>query len=138
MSSEPIRLKTTQVTTTRASMLSAQGGRCALCGLPLKAEQAVLDHDHQTGAVRAALHRGCNSLLGKIENNHRRYGVANLPAFLHGAVTYLHRHTTNQTGLLHPSHKTDEEKRLARNKAARLKRASNRKEAHATAQDSDS
>jgi hypothetical protein len=84
----------------------------------------VLDHDHSTGAVRATLHAGCNSLLGKVENNYKRYGVTNLAAFLSGVASYLQRHTINQTGWLHNTHKTDDEKRIKRNAAARSKRAS--------------
>jgi hypothetical protein len=83
----------------------------------------VLDHDHSTGAVRATLHRGCNALLGKVENNHKRYGIPNLAAFANGIAAYLQAHETNRTGLLHPTHKTDDEKRLRRNKIARASRA---------------
>ncbi len=87
----------------------------------------MLDHCHTTGAVRATLHRSCNSLLGKVENNAARFGVRSLPAFLHGAAKYLQIHTTNITGLTHPTHKTLDEKRLARNKAAVTKRAKAKK-----------
>ena len=117
------RLKTTEVGRVRADMLDKQGSRCGLCQLPCQPGEAVLDHDHLTGAIRAALHRGCNSLLGKLENNFRRYGVKNLAAFLHGAVPYLQKHEENRTGLLHPSHKSEDEKRLARNAKARKARA---------------
>ncbi len=104
-------------------MLTAQGGRCALCAQVCTPQEAVLDHDHETGAIRAALHRGCNALLGKVENNYRRYGVRNLAAFMAGLATYLQKHEQNRTGLLHPSHKTDEEKRVKRNALARKRRA---------------
>ena len=117
------KLKYAEVADTRAEMLKAQGHKCALCGLPLSADKAVLDHDHKTGIVRAALHASCNSLLGKVENNAPRYGVPNLSAFLHGAAKYLQNHSDNRTGLLHPTHKTDEEKRVLRNKKARVARA---------------
>ena len=117
------RLKTTEVAPTREAFLLKQSNRCALCQLPLTSPKAVLDHDHSTGLVRASLHSGCNSLLGKVENNHKRYGVPNLSAFLHGAAAYLQRHETDQTGLLHPTHRTPEEKRVARNTKARKTRA---------------
>jgi len=115
------RLKTTEIAVVRASLAKQQQGRCAICQLPLSKE--VLDHDHSTGAVRATLHAGCNSLLGKVENNYRRYGVQNLAAFLSGVASYLQRHATNQTGLLHSTHRSDDEKRLARNAKARKTRA---------------
>ncbi len=91
------------------------------------AQDPVLDHCHKTGAVRGTLHRSCNSLLGKVENNVARFGVKNLPAFLHGCAGYLQRHSTNITGMIHPTHKTDEEKRLARNAKARKVRATRKK-----------
>jgi hypothetical protein len=76
--------------------------------------------------VRGTLHRSCNSLLGKVENNAARFGIKSLPAFLHGCAGYLQRHATNITGLIHPTHKTDDEKRLARNKKAVKVRAAKR------------
>jgi hypothetical protein len=116
------RLKLTEVATTRSTLAQQQGQVCALCRLPMRADQMVLDHDHNTGAIRAVLHRGCNSLLGKVENNYRRYGLTSgtLPAFLNGAAGYIQKHETPQLDLLHPTHKTPEEKRLIINKRARL------------------
>lgn len=104
-----------------------QGNKCALCQLPGVANDPVLDHCHTTGAVRGTLHRSCNSLLGKVENNAARFGIKNLSAFLHGAAGYLQRHSTNITGLIHPTHKTADEKRIARNKKAVLTRAAKKR-----------
>lgn len=115
------RLKTTEVAVVRERLAIQQGGRCALCQLPLT--KPVLDHDHTTGAVRGTLHNGCNALLGKVENNYKRYGVVNLSAFLHGLAAYLQRHQTNQTGFLHSTHRTEDEKRERRNTKARAARA---------------
>lgn len=115
------RLKTTEVAVVRERMAKANGNRCALCQLPLT--KPVLDHDHATGAVRGVLHNGCNALLGKLENNYKRYGVVNLAAFSNGVAAYLQRHVTNQTGYLHPTYRTTEEKRLLTNARARKKRA---------------
>lgn len=117
------KLKASEIAATREQMLLNQGGKCALCKLPLPLNQAVLDHDHGTGIVRGVLHRGCNSLLGKVENNYRRYGVRSLDAFLAGTANYLGLHITDRTGLIHPTHKTEEEKRVARNAKARKTRA---------------
>lgn len=118
------KLKTTEVTATRESLLEKQGKKCEVCQLPCTTSEAVLDHEHTTGSIRATLHRSCNALLGKIENNFKRYGVKNLAAFLHGVPAYLQRHETDQHGLLHPTHKTPDEKRVARNAKARKARAS--------------
>lgn len=87
----------------------------------------MLDHCHKTGAVRGTLHRSCNALLGKLENNVARFGVKDISAFCHGAAHYLLRHKTNITGLLHPTHKTEDEKRIKRNKDAVKRRAAARK-----------
>lgn len=118
-----MRLKHAGVATFREELLAKQGGRCAVCGTRLASASAVLDHDHRTGAIRGVLHRGCNSLLGKLENNALRYGVTDIGTFTNGVAAYLRMHMVNVTGMLHPTHKTDEEKRLARNKKARIKRA---------------
>ena len=120
------RLTAAQVKLVRVRLAAEQGNRCSICGgqfgtkAPL---DPVLDHDHQTGAVRGVLHRGCNSLLGKVENNVGRYGVRDVFAFCSGLSGYLRKHLTNITGYLHPTHKTPEEKRLARNAKARKTRA---------------
>jgi hypothetical protein len=100
-----------------------QNGKCALCQLPCTSQDARLDHNHATGAIRGVLHNGCNSLLGKVENNAARFGVKNIAAFGHGVGSYLQRHQTNITGYTHPTHKTEEEKRLLRNNRARTARA---------------
>lgn len=121
-----MKLKATEVFKVRNDLAIQQGNRCAICKgqIGIKAPlDPVLDHDHQTGAVRGVLHRGCNSLLGKIENNAPRYGVRDVFAFTNGVASYLSKHLTNITGLTHPTHRTDEEKRLLRNKRARISRA---------------
>lgn len=117
------KLKTTEVGPAREELRAAQGGVCALCKLPMSASEAVLDHDHGTGAIRGVLHRSCNALLGKVENGIGRFGVRNVGAFGAGLGPYLTKHKTNVTSLLHPTHKTPEEKRLARNAKARKVRA---------------
>lgn len=117
------RLKTTEVSVVRQRLWEQQGARCALCSLPMQYDKAVLDHDHSTGAVRASLHRGCNALLGKVENNAARYGVTNIAAFGHGLGAYLLAHITNKTGFLHPTYRTEEEKRVRRNTLAKVARA---------------
>lgn len=114
------RLTAKQLTEWRAATLVKQGGRCALCQLPIRPGNAVADHDHSTGQLRGVLHRGCNALLGKVENNAARYGVPNLPAFLHGTVQYLQRPAYQE---VYPTHRTEDEKRLARNAKARKARA---------------
>jgi hypothetical protein len=115
------RLTQAKIKQAREQLAEAQGQRCALCKLPLS--KPVLDHDHSTGVVRATLHSGCNALLGKVENNYRRYGVINLAAFLHGTAEYLQRHSTPQTAWLHHLYRTADEKRERTNTKARAARA---------------
>lgn len=120
-----VKLKSTGVKPTRLALLEAQGWRCAICGEHCPEDQAALDHDHRAGHVRAVLHRGCNSLLGKNENNAPRYGMSpeRLVAFLTGAAAYLERHRTNQTGLVHPTFFTAEERVERRRAKAKRVRA---------------
>jgi hypothetical protein len=83
----------------------------------------VLDHCHSTGHVRGVLHRGCNAMLGHIENNRARHMMkgGRLYRFLKGVEAYLSADHTSRP--LHPTFKTDEQKRDLRNKRARVARA---------------
>lgn len=127
------RLTTSELKVIRTQFLVQQNGKCAICLQPInmskQGQDPVLDHCHKTGAVRAVLHRSCNALLGKVENNSARFGVRNLPAFLHGTASYLQKYSTNITGLIHSTHLTDDEKRIKRNKQAVKRRAEAKKKA---------
>lgn len=95
---------------------------CPLCGGPL-GDDIVLDHDHATGDVRAVLCRWCNAVLGKVENWSNRIGRGVEPlTFLTNTVSYLKFHRHNPSNLKYPTHKTEAEKRDARNRKARLAR----------------
>ena len=119
---DPIKLKTVQVTKTRLLLLEKQCGNCALCHLPLLKNEAVLDHDHETGLVRASIHRSCNSGLGAIERV-GRYGIKDILRFARGAAEYLELHQIDQTRIIHPSHFTKEEKIVrAKEKKIRAKK----------------
>ena len=52
-------------------MKAAQDNRCKIClvafGKPQSTEGCVVDHDHDTGQVRALLCQTCNIILGYIE-----------------------------------------------------------------------
>ncbi len=105
-----------------------QGGKCPVCGEPIDLKikgEGVIDHSHQTGEIRGVLHRSCNAALGKVDNAAGRWGAKSMeyPAiilWLEGMLAYYNR---PGTGMLYPFHKTADEKKDARNKAARERRA---------------
>ena len=113
----------------RAAQLEEQGGLCALCGEACDITEAVADHDHVTGQLRGVLHRGCNAMLGHIENNRPRHKLTSIPRlskFLAGVVPYLYAKRPDDTPL-YPTHRTADEKRELRNKRARRARAALKK-----------
>lgn len=71
------------------AMLAEQGGVCALCGKPPamnggpSGNRLHVDHDHETGRVRALLCSTCNISLG---------GFRDDPVLLRKAADYLERH----------------------------------------------
>ncbi|WP_346623648.1 endonuclease VII domain-containing protein [Blastococcus montanus] len=65
-------------------MLAAQGGLCALCRT---APAEHVDHDHETGAVRALLCFNCNGGLGQFRDD---------PELLHVAAFYVEHHRQQQ------------------------------------------
>lgn len=121
-----LRITQGQIPGYRRDLLAYQGGRCLLCTEAISSDEAVLDHCHTTGEIRGVLHRGCNAMLGHIENNmprHKLLSVPRLAAFLANLIRYMHWNSSvGHTGLIHPTHKTDDEKRELRNKRARKAR----------------
>ena len=52
------------------SMLIAQSGRCAICGMPDRPSRALsVDHNHSTGKIRALLCHLCNVMLGSAKES---------------------------------------------------------------------
>lgn len=122
------KLTRSQIRPTAMKLLKDQGGVCALCGhtidLSIKGE-LVLDHDHETGLVRGALHRSCNAAEGKVANAAGRWGAKSMQysvirPWLQNLLDYLSK---PPTPYIYPTHKTDDEKRLERNAKARRARA---------------
>ncbi len=66
------------------SMFDSQEGLCSICGAPSE-KRLMVDHDHQTGAVRELLCRHCNFALGFLKDDIRS-AIA--------AADYLIRHAT--------------------------------------------
>ena len=103
----------------RKDMLAKQFNICPLCDTPITADKAVLDHAHGSGHIRAVLHRGCNTILSKVENNYKRMGVS--MDQLYGMCSPIAEFLEDDYSAnpFHPLHRTSEEKRVARNARAR-------------------
>ncbi len=104
-----MKLKYTEIRDWRIRQLGIQDYTCALCGDCIDPEEAVLDHDHKTGFIRQVLHRGCNSLLGKIENSmpRSRVNIERLEVIAGRLIEYI---KTQHTEVLHPTYKLKEPK----------------------------
>jgi hypothetical protein len=89
--------------------------KCRLCGQ--QCQNPVVDHNHRTGALRGVICRSCNSALGAIERTFR-YGIKDIVKFAEDAAVYLRYHSEDRTGLLHDTHRTEDEKKLRRKKRA--------------------
>lgn len=118
-----MKIKPKEIKALRESILAEQRGACAICHEQLDPAEAVLDHCHKTGYIRAVLHRGCNAYIGHLENNMARNRItpARLLKILANFMLYINTHRL----IIHPTHLTPEE-RLARTKkraAAKRKKA---------------
>lgn len=105
----------------REQILKEQQGLCAICHEPVTQDEAVLDHCHTTGYIRAVLHRGCNAYIGHMENNQKRNRITatRLARILANFVYYINTHRL----LVHPTHKTPEERAERAKKRAKKRRA---------------
>lgn len=126
------RLATSKIAAATALLLKQQDYTCPIClgrmG-PRAVKTPALDHDHATGYVRDVLCMNCNGIEGKIFNLTRRVGKESTTLdVLSRLIAYYERHKTPQNGgWIHPTHKTQEQKRLL--KLAAAKRARLRKKA---------
>lgn len=118
------QIETKHLESVRKQLIAKQGGVCAVCGRGFtRTDSAVVDHDHSTGIIRGALHRSCNMAEGKVKVKAQR-GHKGVSAYdlLIGLGTYLSKHRTAQTQLIHPSFMTKDQKRLRRNAKAKIVR----------------
>ena len=133
------KLKHTEIAPTREAIKKAQGNKCALCGGDFNEAKlvgagrkkklepklrATLDHNHKTGVIRGVLCNHCNGMEGKIFNraNSAKRDL-DVQEWLGNLLAYWNHHEVPRTPYIHPLHKTEDEKRLARNAKARRKRA---------------
>lgn len=74
------------------AMLIAQGNHCALCPKPDRPDKRLaVDHDHETGKIRALLCDCCNRGLGLFDDD---------PVRLRAAAEYLEAHKLTPDTLL--------------------------------------
>jgi len=127
-----VRLKASEIAGVRDRLLKAQNYKCPLCEGSMRAghKKPALDHDHKTGYIRDVLCNNCNGMEGKVFNLARRCGSGQESRWIANWLEYQKRHSESQHGgLLHNTHRTEDEKRLARNAKARKKRALNKRKA---------
>lgn len=80
-------------------ILKAQGGVCALCGLPFSEYQngrtsmePAVDHDHDSGKVRGIIHNLCNKQLIAGLEIISKLAEVGLKVVAGSAVSYLSRY----------------------------------------------
>lgn len=120
------RITHAKVAEVRAALAAAQQQTCPLCQRKFVGKGKVkpaLDHDHITGRIRDVLCLNCNGMEGKIFNLARRGYKADPQAFLDRLGEYWMKHRNAPRPYIHPTHRTENEKRLAKNAKARAKRA---------------
>ena len=111
------KLKSSEIKTYRTTYLTEQKQHCGLCWQVIPKGEEVLDHCHLTGQLRMVLHRGCNCLLGKIENNLKRNKIT--PEMLTNILLNYESYVNNTKEVLHPTFLTEAEKREKAKKRAR-------------------
>lgn len=131
-----MKLTQSLVPVVRRKMLAEQGNTCLLCREYVEPAQAVLDHDHITGHCRGVLHRGCNAMLGHLENNRARHLLKDddkFATFLGNIMGYINADYSGQP--LHNTHKNAAEKKAASYERARKKVVKDRIAANPAAAD---
>lgn len=136
-------LKTKDIKPLKEKLHKMNNGVCPLLGIPVDANNMVLDHIHKLkseeyaenkGTIRNAIEFRANALEGKITNNWKRYFGADesnhpidLPSFLRNLADYLEEGAYNDhdTYYIHPTEvpKAPKVKKAAYNKAIKLFKA---------------
>jgi hypothetical protein len=120
-----MRLKLKDIPAFRDKLAQEQGWKCWICSIDLSSVTACLDHDHsaESGRCRSVLCANCNGLEGRIFNLARRgKRKGTETSFVKSILDYWEYHAKNPRQEIHPSHRTQDEKRIARNKKARERR----------------
>lgn len=118
-----MRIKNKDIEDLRVKIAAEQNNLCWLCDVDLNTVTPCLDHDHQNGAIRGVLCQNCNGIEGKIANlANRAKREKTRYDFLNRVLRYWNFFSACKRDLIHPSHKTADEKRLLKNKRARQRR----------------
>ena len=118
-----MRIKAGDIPALRINISLSQFNKCKLCGIDLNTVVPCLDHDHTNGKIRGVLCGNCNGIEGKIFNLARRAKRGGTETmFLNSILLYWDLYSKEPRDIIHPTHKTSDEKRLRRNKKARDKR----------------
>lgn len=115
------KIKQSEIKFLREELLSYQGGQDPITGLQIT--DPVLDHDHDSGAVRCVLQREVNSFEGKVWNAYKRFIRplgASYEDVLISLVEYKNKDYSNNP--IHPNHKTEKDK-IIKEYRRRIKRA---------------
>lgn len=107
------RIKVKDVPRLREEMLRLQNHVCPICQTVIEPSDAVLDHDHETGHIRAALHRQCNQIEGRVQSWCARSGKG-VPfvQIIEGILNHITKDYSMNP--IHPSHFTPQERELKR------------------------
>lgn len=102
------KLKHSEIKSYREELWQLQDGICPLCNTYIEPKDAVLDHSHFSGKIRNVIHRDDNMILGKIENNFKRWRIDEARA---SAILSNYQDYVNYTKeIIHPTYFTPEEK----------------------------
>lgn len=123
------QLKPSEVPNILKQLVAKQKNKCAICGKPFTSrDYPVLDHNHTTGFIRGALHNSCNGAEGRVKTKaHLGHKGVAAEDYLIGLGEYLKDNEKPKYMFIHPSHMTEEAKRIKRNAKARAARAAKRK-----------
>lgn len=106
------RLKQKEIKGYRTELWVLQDQTCPLCHQHIEKEDAVLDHCHKTGHIRAVLHRSCNSSEGRVMKWAYSSKAYDPLYYLNNLIKYHNEDFTSNP--FHPKHLTPNEKEIKR------------------------
>ena len=114
---DKIKLKYKDIRMIKIALTNNQNGICAICYRDLsklKSRDICLDHNHDTGRIRAVLCRSCNAIEGKVHRMWIRYGLRKAEIDYKNFLLALKEYAYYpETQFIHPKYKTKEEKKMA-------------------------